>query len=79
MRARAIAAVMGVGVTCFVAVTPVAGAQDTTGTVAVGQIAPDFSLPGASRYGALRDPVRLAAFKGKTVVLAFFYRARTRG
>ncbi|MGH7529177.1 MAG: hypothetical protein ACREMN_02245 [Gemmatimonadales bacterium] len=45
----------------------------------VGAVAPDFALPGATRYGVLRDPVRLSDFKGKTVVLAFFFRARTRG
>ena len=45
----------------------------------VGADAPDFALPGATRYGVLRDPVRLGDFKGKTVVLAFFFRARTRG
>ena len=45
----------------------------------VGTMAPDFSLPGATRYGLLRDPVRLSDFRGKTVVLAFFYRARTKG
>lgn len=45
----------------------------------LGATAPDFSLPGATRYGLLRDPVRLSDFRGKTVVLAFFYRARTKG
>ena len=45
----------------------------------VGSTAPDFSLPGATRYGVLRDPVRLSDYRGKTVVLAFFYRARTKG
>jgi peroxiredoxin len=45
----------------------------------VGAVAPDFSLPGATRYGALAKPVRLSDFKGKTVVLAFFYKARTSG
>ena len=45
----------------------------------VGSIAPDFALPGATRFGTLRDPVRLSDFRGKTVVLAFFYRARTKG
>jgi len=45
----------------------------------IGAAAPDFTLPGATRYGVLRDPVRLSDFKGKTVVLAFFFRARTRG
>jgi peroxiredoxin len=42
-------------------------------------MAPDFVLPGATRYGVLRDPVRLSDLRGKTVVLAFFYRARTKG
>lgn len=45
----------------------------------VGAMAPDFALPGATRYGTLRDPVRLSDHRGKTVVLAFFYRARTKG
>ncbi|MBI4500396.1 MAG: redoxin domain-containing protein [Gemmatimonadetes bacterium] len=45
----------------------------------VGAVAPDFSLPGATRYGVLRDPIKLSDFKGKTVVLAFFFKARTRG
>jgi len=45
----------------------------------VGTLAPDFSLPGATRFGTLRDPVKLSDFRGKTVVLAFFYRARTKG
>ncbi len=45
----------------------------------VGSMAPDFALPGATRYGTLRDPVRLSDHRGKTVVLAFFYRARTKG
>jgi hypothetical protein len=45
----------------------------------VGAVAPDFALPGATRFGSLRDPVRLADFRGKTVVIAFFFRARTRG
>jgi cytochrome oxidase Cu insertion factor (SCO1/SenC/PrrC family) len=45
----------------------------------VGQVAPDFTLPGATRYGLLGTPVRLSDFRGKTVVLAFFYQARTKG
>lgn len=47
--------------------------------VDVGQVAPDFSAPGATRYGLLRDPVKLSDYRGKTVVLAFFYKARTKG
>lgn len=45
----------------------------------VGAVAPDFALPGATRYGVLKDPIKLSDFKGRTVVLAFFFRARTRG
>lgn len=45
----------------------------------VGVVAPDFALPGATRFGLLKNPVHLSDFKGKTVVLAFFFKARTRG
>jgi len=41
--------------------------------------APDFAIPGATRYGTLKNPARLSDYKGKTVVLAFFFKARTRG
>ena len=62
-----------------------AGAQQTAAAAPaptgpkVGEMAPDFSLPGATRYGLLRDPVTLSSLRGKTVVLAFFVKARTRG
>ena len=46
---------------------------------AVNDIAPDFALAGATRYGLLRNPVRLSDYRGRTVVLAFFYQARTKG
>ncbi len=45
----------------------------------VGSMAPDFSLPGVTRYGALRDPVRLSDYRGDVVVIAFFFKVRTRG
>ena len=45
----------------------------------VGEMAPDFTLPGATRYGRLSDPVNLSSYRGSTVVLAFFVKARTRG
>ena len=47
--------------------------------LAVGALAPDFSLRGATRYGLLANPVRLSDFRGQTVVIAFFYKARTKG
>jgi hypothetical protein len=45
----------------------------------IGSMAPDFSLPAATRYGTLAQPFRLSQFRGQTVVLAFFVQARTRG
>ena len=45
----------------------------------IGAVAPDFALAGATRYGTLSQPVRLSDFRGKTVVLAFYFRSRTRG
>ena len=51
----------------------------TTPPLEVGVKAPDFTMKGATRYGVLTNPVHLSDFKGKTVVLAFFYKARTSG
>jgi len=45
----------------------------------VGQMAPDFTLPGATRYGLLKAPVKLSELRGQTVVIAFFPKARTKG
>lgn len=45
----------------------------------VNDVAPDFTLAGATRYGLLKTPVRLSDFRGSTVVLAFFFQARTKG
>ena len=47
--------------------------------VDVGDVAPDFTLPAATRYGILRDSITLSNYRGKTVVLAFFFKARTKG
>ena len=61
-------------------------ARAQTATVSAGQtgpavndLAPDFSLSGADRYGLLRTPVKLSDYRGRTVVLAFFFQARTKG
>ena len=51
----------------------------TTEPLTVGAMAPDFTLAGATRYGVLDQQVKLSDFRGKTVVIAFFPRARTRG
>jgi peroxiredoxin len=54
-------------------------AQQSPPPLEVGAVAPDFAMKGATRYGILANPVRLSDFKGKTVVLAFFFKARTSG
>ena len=59
-----------------------AGAQTPTPkypSPEVGSLAPDFTLPAATRYGILRDSIKLSNYRGKTVVLAFFFKARTKG
>lgn len=56
-----------------------APAAATAPPLEVGAVAPDFTLPGATRYGVLAKPIHLSDFKGKTVVLAFFFKARTSG
>ena len=64
------------------AVTTPGAAQAPAGSAqgpAVGQPAPDFALVPATRTGVGKTPVRLSSFKGKTVVIAFFYKARTKG
>lgn len=58
---------------------PGAAQEAGAGLLAVGEMAPDFALTGATRYGVLADQVRLSDYRGETVVLAFFFRARTRG
>ena len=57
-----------------------AAAQEAEpGLIEVGAEAPDIALTGATRHGVLRDKVRLSDYRGETVVLAFFFRVRTRG
>jgi hypothetical protein len=63
----------------FAAPVPAQAQQEAPKPLEIGAVAPDFELPGATRYGVLAQPVRLSDFKGKTVVLAFFFRARSRG
>lgn len=60
-------------------VAPAAAPAPGANGPAVGSVAPDFTLPGATRYGLLKTPVRLSDYRGQTVVLAFFIQARTKG
>ncbi len=58
---------------------PLAAQQPDPRPLAVGAVAPDFALPGSTRFGTVKNLIHLSDFKGKTVVLAFFFKARTRG
>lgn len=69
----ALAALCAAGAAAQQPTTPAAAPLD------IGATAPDFTMPGATRFGVLREPIHLSDFKGKTVVLAFFFKARTRG
>ena len=62
----------------FAAPLALAAQQPETGPK-VGEAAPDFTITGATRYGILRDQIKLSNYRGNTVVLAFFFKARTRG
>jgi AhpC/TSA family len=75
-------AALAVGAAVLAASPRGAAAQDAPAVpepLAVGAVAPEFSLPGATRHGVLAEPVTLSEYAGKTVVLSFFFRARTRG
>ena len=63
----------------LVAPTSVIAAQQVETGPKVGDVAPDFALVGATRFGVLREQIKLSEYKGNTVVLAFFFKARTKG
>ena len=46
---------------------------------AVGDVAPDFSFHAIDRNGISAKSTRLSDYRGQTVVLWFFIKARTRG
>ena len=53
-------------------------AQDSV-PLAVGAMAPEFVLDGGTMAGSLGKPFRLSEYRDQTVVIAFFYKARTSG
>ncbi len=69
---------IAVGSVAFAQQATPASAVTPTGP-AVNDVAPDFTLAGADRYGLLKTPVKLSDYRGRTVVLAFFFQARTKG
>lgn len=83
MRSSRLAHMSGLPLLAALALTtlPLApvSAQSESSPPAVGEVAPAFSVTAATRYGILQDQVSLSDFQGKTVVLAFFPRARTQG
>jgi len=58
---------------------PAAVAQVVDAGPRINDLAPNFALAGATRYGLLNTRVSLADYRGSTVVLAFFFKARTKG
>lgn len=55
-------------------------AQDApSGGPKVGDLAPDFTLPAATKAGVNPAPLKLSDLQGQTVVIAFFPKARTGG
>jgi peroxiredoxin Q/BCP len=65
---------------CSLAFAATLSAQDApaAGGPKVGDMAPDFTLPSATKAG-VAGPVKLSDLRGQVVVLAFFPRARTGG
>ena len=61
------------------AIAPSACLGQNAEPLRVGEVAPDFEIPGATRHGILEQPVRLSDYRGETVVLAFFFKVRTGG
>ncbi len=78
MRLRMLSLAAAVALASFSAPPP-AAAQVDPDLLPVGSVAPDFSLTGITRYGTLRDPVRLSDYRGDVVVIGFFFKVRTRG
>ena len=79
MRSLLLAALAAPLAVSLVAQQPAAAPVEDPKPLDVGATAPDFTIPGATRYGVLKNSIHLSDFKGKTVVLAFFFKARTRG
>jgi peroxiredoxin Q/BCP len=53
--------------------------QEPSEFLAVGEMAPDVQFTGATRHGTLAAPISLSDLRGETIVLAFFFKARTGG
>ena len=54
-------------------------APDTSALPKVGEVAPDFAFRPITSAGISAKPANLSDYRGQTVVLWFFIKARTRG
>ncbi len=79
MRKTFAAAIALMSGTSLLAQQPTPAASAALPMPAVGDMAPDFQIRGATRYGLLAERPMLSQLRGQTVVLAFFVVARTRG
>ncbi|HEX9394760.1 MAG TPA: hypothetical protein VF923_08915 [Gemmatimonadales bacterium] len=82
MRFTSLALATGIGAALtlpLAAQQPAAAPPPDPTPLALGVVAPDFALPGSTRFGVVKNLIHLSDFKGKTVVLAFFFKARTHG
>jgi peroxiredoxin Q/BCP len=64
---------------CALSASVAAGAVCGAQSPSVGTVAPDFTMHGATKDGVTPKPVKLSSYRGQTVVLAFFPRARSSG
>ncbi|HEX4936625.1 MAG TPA: hypothetical protein VFV33_25765 [Gemmatimonadaceae bacterium] len=70
---------MAAAVALAIGVPATGGAQQVETGPKVGDVAPDFTLRGVTRDGPMKEAIKLSSYKGNTVVLAFFFKARTKG
>lgn len=70
---------LGLAAAPLVAQQPAQTPPPAATPLAVGTEAPDFTLPAATEAGVSANALRLRDLRGKTVVIAFFFKARTGG
>ena len=77
MRRLILVSLVGFGL--YLGDPPMTHGQDVSDFLPVGEMAPDIQVTGATRHGVLSESVSLSDLQGETVVLAFFFKARTGG
>lgn len=69
---------LGAAGLCVAVAAPVS-AQETGEPLPIGTEAPAFALTGATADGILPDAIGPSDFRNQTLVIAFFFRARSSG